>query len=90
MNHSIKRETQVRRIKSINLLRAFKSQVIAQFADDTFLSLATKEEVVLAAKDTLNKFCCTFGLMINEQKSAAYFWHPQGAPWPPWTLLFNW
>jgi hypothetical protein len=45
---------------------------------------------VLAAKDTLNKFCCTFGLMINEQKSAAYFWHPQGAPWPPWTLLFNW
>jgi hypothetical protein len=58
LNHSIKRETQVGRIKGINLSSAFEPQVIAQFADNTSLSLAAKEEVVLATRDTQKILLC--------------------------------
>jgi hypothetical protein len=53
LNQTIKREAQVGRIRGIELLGALEPQIIAQFADDTSLSIAREEAPVLAIHDTL-------------------------------------
>jgi hypothetical protein len=78
----VKREAQCKRIKGIVLPGALEQQNIAQFADDTSLSLAAEEDTVLATRDTLSRFCTASGLLINEEKSIAYYWDPANTPRP--------
>jgi hypothetical protein len=70
------------RICGINLLGATEQQTIAQYADDTSLSIRGEEASVKATMDTLQNFSGASGLVINEYKSLAYYWHPtlQGRP----------
>jgi hypothetical protein len=73
-----RREVQQGCIKGIELPGASEHQTVAQFADDTSLSIRGEEVYVLATVETLNRFCSTSGLLINESKSTAYFWDPGG------------
>jgi hypothetical protein len=78
LNHCIKREAHREQIKGIELLRAVEPQIIVQFVDDTSLSFATEESSMSVTCNTLSKFCPALGLLINEGKSAAYYWLPRG------------
>jgi hypothetical protein len=90
LNYSIKREVRLGRIRGIELPGAFEPQTIAQYADDTSLSIRGEEVHVQAAADTLQHFSRASGLIINESKSAAYFWAPQVNTCPLWTHRFRW
>jgi hypothetical protein len=39
---------------------------------------------------TLHSFSCASGLIINEGKSAAYYWHPGEVVRSAWILNFRW
>jgi hypothetical protein len=65
-----------------------EQQVIAQFADDTSLSIRAEQQSVVSTISTLSLFSQAFGLIINEEKSAAYWWHPKERNRPLWTLAF--
>jgi hypothetical protein len=90
LNFTMKREVQKRHIKGIQLPGALEEQVIAQFADDTSLSIYAAEAPVKATMETLNKFSTASRLIINEEKSATYHWEPGGGPRPTWTMAFRW
>jgi hypothetical protein len=51
-------------------------QIIVQF--DTLLSILAEEAPVLATCDMLSRFCSALGLLSNEAKSSAYYWHLSG------------
>ena len=82
LNHYIKREAQRGQIKGIELPGTMEPQIIAQFANDTSLSLVAKESTMNAIRDTLTKFFSTLGLLINEGKSAAHYWYLRGVGRP--------
>jgi hypothetical protein len=90
LNHSLKREVQQGRIKRIDLPGAPKPQTIAQYADDTSLTIRGEEPFVCAIVETLQLFSGASGLFINENKSSAYYWHPGGSDRPSWTRDFRW
>jgi hypothetical protein len=71
LNHTIKREVHRGRICGINLPGVAEQQTIAQYADDTSLSIRGEEAPVHATMDTLHKFSYASGLIINEHKSSA-------------------
>jgi hypothetical protein len=87
---SIQQGVRQGRIRGIELPGAFEPQTIAQYADDTSLSIRGEEVHVQAAADTLQHFSRASGLIINESKSAAYFWAPQVNTCPLWTHRFRW
>jgi hypothetical protein len=66
LNCVIKREVGQGRICGIQLPRATESQTIAQFADDTSLSIRGEVNSVAATVETLNRFSFASGLVINE------------------------
>jgi hypothetical protein len=76
LNHCIKCEACQGRIQGIEIPGAHEPQIMAQFADDTSLFVTAEELPVHATRDTLQSFCTASGLLINEKKNSAYFWHP--------------
>jgi hypothetical protein len=90
LNFAIKREVSKGQIQGINLPGASEPQKIAQFANDMLLSVKGEEGPVQATVDTLQQFSLASGLVINESKSSAYYWAPQGGGRFPWTLKYSW
>jgi hypothetical protein len=90
LNHTIMREVQRGRIQGINLPGALEPQTIAQYADDTSLTIRGEEQPVRATVRTLQAFSIASDLLINEEKSSAYYWHPGEVGRPPWTRNFGW
>jgi hypothetical protein len=45
---------------------------------------------VQATADTLQHFSLASRLIINESKSAAYYWDPKGGGHPSWSQRFGW
>jgi hypothetical protein len=90
LNFAIKKEVQQGRIRGINLPGAQEDQIIAQFADDTFLTIRGEETYVQATVLTLQQFSLALGLVINESKSTAYFWAPNHAGQLGWAKGFRW
>ena len=54
LNYNVRREAQLRRIKGIEIPSAPEDQLIAKFADDTSLTIATEPNYVHATCATLN------------------------------------
>jgi hypothetical protein len=90
LNFAIKREVGRGRIKGINLPGAPETQIIAQFADDTSLFIRGEEGPMRATAETLQQFSLASGLVINDSKSFAYYWAPQGGDRPPWIQRYSW
>ena len=65
---------------------------MSQYADDTSLTLLAKEVCVNNSILTLKLFSEGSGLTIIWNKSAAYWWGPEGAERPAWTqeLAIQW
>jgi hypothetical protein len=63
------------KIQGIHLLGASEPQTVAQFADDTSLTICGDEAPVSAIVTTLQRFKSALGLMINDIKSTAYHWN---------------
>jgi hypothetical protein len=82
LNHSLKREVQQGRFKGIDLPGAPEPQTIAQYADYTSLTIRGEEPFVRTTVKTLQLFSSASGLLINENKSSAYYWHPRGSDGP--------
>jgi hypothetical protein len=59
--------------------------VLAQYADDTSLTLLGEERPTRAAVRTLEAFCLGSGLILNWNKSGGYWKDRGGIPRPPWT-----
>jgi hypothetical protein len=74
LNLSIKAEERVGRIRGISLLGSQEHQTIAQYADDSSLTLRGEEYVVTNTVTTLNTFSVATGLQLNWDKSSAYWW----------------
>jgi exonuclease III len=90
LNHTIKREVHRGRIKGIELPGALEPQTVAQYADDTSLTICGEEQPVRTTMRTLQSFSQASGLLINEEKSSAYYWHPGETVRPPWSRDFGW
>jgi hypothetical protein len=90
LNFTIKREASRGTIRGIDLAGVPEAQLIAQYADDTSLSIRGAECYVQATADLLRHFSIASGLVINEAKSSAYLWLPHSANRPHWTRQFGW
>jgi hypothetical protein len=77
MNVMIKAEVDVGLVKGIKLPVEDRQQVIAQYADDTSLTLLGEEDSIRWLIYTLEAFCSSFGLVLN--------WNKDGNPRPAWT-----
>jgi hypothetical protein len=69
----MKQEVQQGRIKGIDLPGALEPQTIAQYADDTSLTIRRGEPFIRATVETLQLFSGASGLLINENKSSMYY-----------------
>jgi hypothetical protein len=72
MNAMIKMEVEAGIVKGIKLLVEDRQQVIAQYADDTSLTLLGEEEPVRRLISTLETFYVSSGLILNCNKSYGY------------------
>jgi hypothetical protein len=90
LNLCIKAEVEVGRIRGITLPGALEQQTIAQYADDSSLTLRGEENIVSNAVLTLDSFSIASGLHLNWEKSSAYWWKHGGEPRPQWTSQFQW
>lgn len=77
-------------IQGIDLSRGKEPQTIAQFVDDTLLSIVGEEAFIQAMVNTLQQFCLASGLVIYEGKSTTYFWHNVRENKLEWTYRFRW
>jgi hypothetical protein len=66
-----------------------REQVTVQYADDTSFTLAGEEEPVRKLIQILNSFCLASGLVLNWQKSSAYWKGAANTPRPAWTYLLG-
>jgi hypothetical protein len=66
-----------------------REQVTAQYANDTSFTLAGEEEPVRKLIQILNSFCLASGLVLNWQKSSAYWKGEANTPRPAWTDLLG-
>lgn len=92
LNLMVKTEVVGEVIKGIKLPVEDKQQVMAQYANDTSMTLLDEEGSVKAMISTIDRFCTGSGLLFNWDKSLGY-WHsedPQGQP--QWTnqLRISW
>jgi len=72
-------------IKGISLLIGDRQQIMAQYANDTLLTLLGEEGFVVNTLAILDSFCRGSGLILNWDKSCGY-WQSQGAEeQPTWT-----
>jgi hypothetical protein len=85
MNAMVKSEVASGLIRGITLPDGTRQQVIAQYADDTSLTLRGEEEPVRMAIFTLEVLCASSGLTINWSKSCGYWKLADGSPRPAWT-----
>lgn len=76
-------------IKGIQLPGEDHQQVMAQFADDTSMSLLDEESSVMAMIATLEEFCAGLGLVLNWEKSSGYWYSKILGGRPPWTNQLN-
>jgi hypothetical protein len=72
MNAMVKSEVASGAIRGITLPGGEQQQVIAQYADDTSLTLLGEEESVRMTIFTLEVFCASSGLKLNWLKSCGY------------------
>ena len=63
-----------------------------QYADDSSLTIALEIETVSSLVSSLGLFGRAISVDINDEKTAAYCWLPNGEPRPDWTyeLNFQW
>jgi hypothetical protein len=73
-------------IERIHLPGAQEQQTVMQFADDTSMTIASEERTVTNTISTLHSFSLASGLLLNWDKSIAYWWDPRGGPRPGWSL----
>lgn len=85
VHSEIKRGMELENIKGISLPGGARQQAILQFADDTSLTLRSKEAPIHQLFIILECFCLAIGLVLNWTKSRG-FWHAVEAR-PPWTEL---
>jgi hypothetical protein len=92
LNFCAKKEAAKGWIKGIQLPDSLASQIIVQFVDDTSMTIKGEEELVQNTVSTLVLFCSGSGLMLNVEKSTAYWPEPGGGPRPEWTerVGFQW
>jgi hypothetical protein len=92
MNAMIKMAASTGMVKGINLPGGAHQQVIAQYADDTSLTLQGEEISIRGTILTLDTFCEGSGLVLNWLKSCGYWKAPDRSPRPWWTeaLGINW
>jgi hypothetical protein len=88
LNAMVKRGMDLGSIKGIKLPKE-KEQVTAQYADDTLFILAGEEVPVCNLIQILNSFCLASGLVLNWQKSSAYWKGVANSPRPVWTDLLE-
>jgi hypothetical protein len=86
LNACIKKEVQMGHIERIHLPGAQEQQTVMQFADDTSMTIASEERTVTNTISTLHSFSLASGLLLNWDKSIAYWWDPRGGPRPGWSL----
>jgi hypothetical protein len=72
LNSMIKIGVVEERIKGITLPVEGRQQVLAQYADDTSLTLLGEERPTREAIYTIQTFCMGCGLVLNWDKSCAY------------------
>jgi hypothetical protein len=72
LNHCVKKEAQLGRIRGICLPGSEEQQLIIQFMDNTSMTLAGEEVVVIHTINTLYTFSLGSGLTLNWEKSAGY------------------
>jgi hypothetical protein len=84
LNSMIKIETAAGRIRGIQLPVEDRQQVLAQYADDTSLTLLGEEDSAKVGILTLKTFCMGCGLVLNWEKSCGY-WKDGGRIRPVWT-----
>jgi hypothetical protein len=79
-------------VQDIRLPGGLKQQVIAQYVDDTSLTLRREEGLVRRAIYTLDTLCVGSGLIVNWVKSCGYWKAGNGSPRPWWTdaLSITW
>ena len=65
MNAMVKKEVTAGTVKGIQLPFGDSQQVIAQYANDTSMTLLGEEELVKRLILTLETFCSSSGLIIN-------------------------
>jgi hypothetical protein len=85
LNSMVKLGVAEGRLKGITLPMEGRQQVLAQYADDTSLTLLGEEGPTREAIATLQTFCEGCGLILNWDKSCAYWKTRNGDPRPPWT-----
>jgi hypothetical protein len=85
MNAMIKLEVASGTIKGTKLPVDNMQQVVAQYADDTSLTLLGEEESVRRAIYILEVFYASSGMVLNWIKSCAYWKLAGGSPRPRWT-----
>jgi hypothetical protein len=67
-----------------------EQQIISQYADDSSLTLRGEEATVVHTVSILDTFTQATGLLINQEKSCAYWWSRRHRPRPHWTYPFKW
>lgn len=75
------------RVKDIMLPVKGWQQILAQYVDNTSLTLLRDEDLVRQAITTLESFCLASGLLLNWNKSVAYWKEVAGIPRLAWTNL---
>ena len=86
LNAMVKRGVKLGDIKGIKL-PGNREQITDQYANDTSFTLADEEEPVRNLIHTLNTFCLASGLVLNWQKSCAYW--KRAVIHPGWTDLLG-
>jgi hypothetical protein len=84
LNAMVKQGMALGEVKGIKLLGR-KEQVKAHYANDTSFMLSCEEASVRRLVQILNTFCLASGLVINWQKSNAYWKTAGNIPRPAWT-----
>ena len=78
------------RIRGIDLPNSSLPQLLAQYADDTSLTIRAEEHYVIHTVHSLLTFSEASRLVINWAKSAAYWWHHELRIRPEWTNSLEW
>lgn len=74
LNISLKKEVNIGRIRGVDIPNSQCQQVIAQYADDTSMTIRGEEVYVHNVVAFLHTFSDASGLVINWTRSAIYWW----------------
>ena len=76
-------------IKGVQLPKSDDQQLTLQFVDDTSFTVRAKHASVFNLVSILQSFTLASGLLINWEKSGAY-WAGSTRPPPDWANAFSW